>query len=240
MFEHPIGDPTAPYKLPDRIKQLWPESPTPLKHCFTEAMQRKIGAKFRLTMYSHHVLADQKRAVMSVPWHELDYQESTPEQKEKYQAHCKAGRPPEDFVKDTTTELGSKDRVPWSQGMYAGMDCLYPHAWAELVYHFEALSCDELMSCCSRQQTTNMNESIHQKVALMLHKCKSHTTERIEFGTHSLMLSQNFGYLKSSLLNVFGWMTENTSKGLKAKDGFLVKARTPLATWRPNLSLTTS
>ena len=163
MFEPPIGDLTAPYKLPDRIKQLWPESPTPLKHCFTEAMQRKIGAKFRLAVYSHHVLADQKRAVMSVPWHELDYKESTLEQKEKYhsycdrgtgswcqyQAHCAAGQRPEDFVKDTTKELGSKDPVPWSHGMYAGMDCLYPQAWAELVYHFEALSCDELMSRCS-------------------------------------------------------------------------------------------
>ena len=123
-------------------------------------------------------------------------------------------------------KLGSNETVEWTHGILAGMDCLYPQAWAELLYKFEELSCDELMSRCSRQTTTNMNESIHQKLALLVHKCKSHTTERVEFGTGSLQMSQNFGYEKSSLLNVFGWMTESISSGLQHKDKLSVKSAT--------------
>ena len=105
-----------------------------------------------------------------------------------------------------------------TNGLYGGLDCLYQDAFAELVYHFESLSSDELLSRCSRQRTTNMNESFHQKVALVVHKCKSHTTEQIEFTVRSLMLSQNFGYEKASLRNLFCWLNDHISKDLKAKD----------------------
>ena len=38
------------------------------------------------------------------------------------------------------------------------------------------------------------------------------------------MLSQNFGYERSSLLNVLGWMTDESSKGLALKDALSVKS----------------
>ena len=102
--------------------------------------------------------------------------------------------------------------------MYAGMDVLFPQAFAELLHHFETMASDELLSRCSRQRTTNMNESMHQKVALMMHKCKSHSTLRLDFGVGNLMMSQNVGHEKASLLNVLGVVGEDISKYLKFKD----------------------
>ena len=63
-----------------------------------------------------------------------------------------------------------------------------------------------------------MNESVHQKLSLAVKKCKSHTTEVMEFAVSSTMMSHNFGYEKSSLLHALGWVNANVAKGLKAND----------------------
>ena len=52
------------------------------------------------------------------------------------------------------------ETVEWTNGVYAGLNFLYPQAFAELLYKFEALRSDELLIRCSRQATTNMNESM--------------------------------------------------------------------------------
>ena len=185
-----------------------------------------------MAVYTHHTLQAQKDAVRSVPLHELDYQESSLDQKKEYhalcdkgkdsgcqfQAWCADGKDPAQFRRITTKVIGTNKTKPWTRGLYAGLDYLFPEAWAELQYRFKALSSDEVLSRCSRLRTTNVNESIHQKVGLFVKKCKSHTTERIQFGTRSLQMSQNIGYRKSSLLNVYGWLNDDISKGLKFKD----------------------
>ena len=66
--------------------------------------------------------------------------------------------------------------------------------------------------------------SIHQKLALLLHKCKSHSTERVNFAASSILMSHNIGHYRGSLLNVFGWMTHSISKCLERKDGFSIKS----------------
>ena len=93
-------------------------------------------------------------------------------------------------------------RNTWKNGHFAGMDSLFPQAFAELEYHFNYLGSESLMSRCMRQRTTNMNESLHQKLALILHKCKSHTTDRVNFGANSVLMSHNFGHNRGSLLNI--------------------------------------
>ena len=129
IFEHPIGNPASPYDpegLSQCVKKLWPGGKYPLKNKFGNAGVRKIGAKFHKAIYSHNSLEEQKRAVMSVPWHELDYQESSLAQKEQYhyycdkgkdswcqfQAHVAAGHPPENFVEKFTKEPGKKRSCP--------------------------------------------------------------------------------------------------------------------------------
>ena len=242
---HPIGNRAPKFDCHDRIYKLWQDanaftSSKPIQHCFTETLLRRIGARWRLAVYTHNSIEEQQRAVLSVPWHELDYRESTPEQKQHYhrycdkgvdshcqfQAHVAAELRPEDFVRTTALTPGTNETEEWFQGAYAGMDTFVPQAFAELEYKFRDLSSDELMKRCSRQRTTNANESIHQKLALLCHKCISHTTDRIRFGASSLQMVQNFGYLKSSLLNVFGWMTERSKAGLAAKDELSVKSAT--------------
>ena len=99
------------------------------------------------------------------------------------------------------------------------MDTFYPYAWEEFLrYWNKHLANPILMSRCVRQSTTNVNESLHQKASLLVHKCKSHTTERVDFGAKHIILSQNFGYQRSSLMNVFGWISEHVDKGLALKD----------------------
>ena len=222
-----------PLSGPDRIKELWPVGKTrPVEHVFTPAKIKHIGARYKMAIYTHHGVKDQQRAVKSVPWHEADYQESTVEQKQHYHRFCDVGidswcqfqahvankLPLVNFIKTDTLEYGTNERKPWTEGIYAGMDSVQPCAWAELLNIFISASTDELMMRCSRQSTTNMNESIHQKVAVMVHKCKCHLTDAIEFATQHIMMSQNFGYHDSSFLNVLGWTTKSTSRCLKAKD----------------------
>ena len=231
--EPPIGRlPNKGHLLPPSVRDSYPASKKPIKHLFTKARVRAIGSKYRMAVYTHHTLQAQKDAVRSVPLHELDYQESSLDQKKEYhalcdkgkdsgcqfQAWCADGKDPAQFRRITTKVIGTNKTKPWTRGLYAGLDYLFPEAWAELQYRFKALSSDEVLSRCSRLRTTNVNESIHQKVGLFVKKCKSHTTERIQFGTRSLQMSQNIGYRKSSLLNVYGWLNDDISKGLKFKD----------------------
>ena len=61
----------------------------------------------------------------------------------------------------TQLKPGTNETEEWTHGAYAGMDMLVPQAFAELVYKFKELSSDELMCRCSRQRSTNANESIH-------------------------------------------------------------------------------
>ena len=75
--------------------------------------------------------------------------------------------PPQEFEKSSTGQPGTHERIEWTHGTYAGMDCIWPQAWAELLYKFEELGRDELTSRCMRQHT-NANEFIHQKVALFV------------------------------------------------------------------------
>ena len=105
------------------------------------------------------------------------------------------------------------------------MDTLYPYAWEELLLHWKQnLANPILMSRCMKLTTTNINESLHQKASLLLHKCKSHSTERCEFGAKHLVLSQNFGYVRSSMMNVFGWVSGHVHKGLSWKDRLSVES----------------
>ena len=99
------------------------------------------------------------------------------------------------------------------------MDTLYPHAWEELLLYWKRkLANPILMSLCITLTTTNINESMHQKASIVLHKCKSHSTDRCDFGCKHLVLSQNYGYERSSMMKVFGWVSKHVAKGLTLKD----------------------
>ena len=105
------------------------------------------------------------------------------------------------------------------------MDTLYPHAWEELLLYWKRkLANPILMSLCITLTTTNINESMHQKASILLHKCKSHSTDKCDFGCKHLVLSQNFGYVQSSMMNVFGWVSEHVTKGLTLKDRYSIKS----------------
>ena len=65
---------------------------------------------------------------------------------------------------------------------------------------------------------------MHQKASILLHKCKSHSTDRCDFGCKHLVLSQNFGYVESSMMNVFDWVSEHVTKGLTLKDRNSIKS----------------
>ena len=238
LLEYPIGHSKPPWETPSWLIETYPSETKPIEHLFSESKVRDIGAKYRLAVYSHYGLANQKKAVRAVLWHELDHMDTTLAQKEHYhrycdqgvdsgcqfQAHIAQGKSPSEFRKIDTGTFDPNVRESWTHGLYAGMDTLFPEAFGELVCHFESISCYELMSRCSRQRTTNLNESLHQKMALMVHKCKSHGTENIEFGTHHLLMSQNLGYHDSSMVNIFGWMTDDISKDLRKKDQVSVRS----------------
>ena len=236
--EPPIGDLVPkPDLVPNWLKEkCWrgKNKNRPIAHLFTMSVLNIIGAHYRLAVYSHDTLADQKTAVFSVPWHQLDFYGSTKDQKEHFHRYCDQGRASDCQFQSAKASGEDMDRwerttakrltpngietVEWTNGVYAGLNFLYPQAFAELLYKFEALRSDELLIRCSRQATTNMNESMHQKVALLVKKCKAHNTPRIEFGVGSLMLSQNFGYEKASLLHALGWVNPHILKGLRFKD----------------------
>ena len=38
------------------------------------------------------------------------------------------------------------------------------------------------------------------------------------------MLTQNFGYVRASMMNVFGWVSDHVHKGLSYKDKFAIKS----------------
>ena len=175
---------------------------------------------------------------MSIPWHDADHIDTTLEQKEIYHDLCDKGsdsrcqyqkwkadgNDPALFQRQFRRDIEGR-QVEWKQGFFAGMDTFYPYAWEELLLHWKRnLANPILMSRCMKLTTTNINESLHQKASLLLHKCKSHSTERCDFGAKHLVLSQNFGYVRASMMNVFGWVSEYVHKGLTLKDKLSIKS----------------
>ena len=238
--EPPIGLIAGRWPVPDWLIEEQPNQPssTPIAHLFTERLVRKLGQKFKLATYTHDTVEDKCRAVMSIPWHDADHIDTTLEQKEIYHDLCDKGsdsrcryqkwkadgRDPASFRRQFRWDLQGRE-VEWKRGFFAGMDTLYPYAWEELLLHWKRnLANPILMSRCMKLTTTNINESLHQKASLLLHKCKSHSTERCEFGAKHLVLSQNFGYVRSSMMNVFGWVSGHVHKGLSWKDRLSVES----------------
>ena len=72
------------------------------------------------------------------------------------------------------------------------------------------------------QQPISMKAST--KKHLLVHKCKKHTTERTDFSAKHLILSQNFGYQCSSLMNIFGWISDDVERGGEAPLKIRIKA----------------
>ena len=91
MDFEPIGNPDPPhYQVPDWIKGHYRNPNKPIAHCFIDKRLKRVCALYRLAVYSHDSVETKKRAVMSIPWHELDYSGSSLEQKE-YHRFCDQG-----------------------------------------------------------------------------------------------------------------------------------------------------
>ena len=61
-----------------------------LRHIFTNQFCHKVAAKYRLAVYSHckEGIEAQSRAVLSIPFHELDHIDTTVAQKQHYHRYC--------------------------------------------------------------------------------------------------------------------------------------------------------
>ena len=116
------------------------------------------------------------------------------------------------------------------------MDTIFPKAFEELVCRFKDMGCPELMSHCSRLQTTNMNESIHSKLWVLCNKHKNHGLERVKFAAQQVILTHNFGRRRASLLNVLGTMDPSMFHDLDILDRESVR----VASRKHTLSLSTS
>ena len=155
----------APFEVPSWLKEArYPSHANTkyvLSHIFTNQFCRKIAAKYRLAVYAHcdEGLEAQSKAVLSIPYHELDHRNSTVAQKEKYHKYCddscgfkkwlKDGNAAGDYQKKYTKDI-HRNTVTWEHGAFAGMDTIFPNAFEELVCSFRDMGCAELMSGCTR------------------------------------------------------------------------------------------
>ena len=169
----------------------------------------------------------QRRAVLSIIFHELDYQEADVEQRLYYHRFCDTGcdffkhiqakKDPSQYKKDTTRDTQGK-KVPWTKGIFAGMDTVVPIAFKQLCETVVAFANPTLISRCKSLRTTNANESLHSKIFTVINKRKYHGYDRFIFGCQYVILAHNFGYLKSSFLHVLGTMSKRATIDLAYKD----------------------
>ena len=207
---------TSPLEIVEDITPKTAQTKYVLAPRFEEAKGTlyRIANLFVLAVYDHvdQGTAMQSRQVLAILFHELDHKLTTPEQKEhyhrfcgnwcKYQQHVKNGGSPEGYVRTRN-------------GVFAGIDTDYQNAFRELVARFKHLGSHDLMQRCSMPITTNMAESIHARLHLLGSKAKMHALARLMFCAEQVMLTSNFGQIKSNLACVFGTQSNVAVKDLK-------------------------
>ena len=169
----------------------------------------------------------QRRAVISIIFHELDYPEADVEQRIYYHRFCdtgcdfykhlKAKKDPKHYKKETTKD-GNGNQVPWKKGIFAGMDTVQPLAFKQLCETVVSFANPTLISRCQTLRTTNANESAHSKIFTVLNKRKYHGHERFKFGCQHVILAHNFGHLNSSFLHVLGTLSRTAVTDLAYMD----------------------
>ena len=217
-------------------------------HTFTNELCYKIARVYRLAVFSNCDKGPeaQSKAVLSIVYHETDHNKTAEDQKQYYHRFCgdhcdyvkwckydKTGLP---YKKTSSTDHSGK-KISWSAGVFAGMDTLFPEAYEELVAHFKKLGHQDRMKRCSKNRTTNMNESMHNNFHYIVNKHKKHRFNRYHFAAQHTMLVKNFGHFKSSLCNVFGTMSEQMAHDLQQKDKDTARASSLIHTRNPTSNM---
>ena len=186
-----------------------------LKSRFGVQNMHRIAHLYVLAVYDHadQGTAMQTKQVFAILFHELDHQWTTDDQRSYYHQYCGSWCRFRKWIKDGES-AGSYSHVDsswvedknkaWKQGIFAGIDTLYPNAFRELVAKFRILGKQDLMDRCSIPVTTNMCESIHARLVDIVSKDKAHSLARIMFAAKQVMLTSVLGLLKSNLDCVFG------------------------------------
>ena len=216
---------------PQHIKQLF-GGPTKIyivRDLLTSTNLYKFQNKFRLAVYKHMKDGQkiQRRAVLSIVFHELDYAEADIDQRIYYHRFCdtgcdffkhlKAKKDPKLYKKETTKDYNGK-QVPWKKGIFAGMDTVEPLAFKQLCETVAAFANPTLISRCTTLRTTNANESMHSKIFTVINKRKKHGHKRFVFGCQHVILAHNFGHLNSSFFNVLGTLSMTAAADLAYMD----------------------
>ena len=216
---------------PQYIKTLFggPSKIYKVRDIFTPSVLYKFQNKFRLAVYKHMKDGQiiQRRAVLSIIFHELDYAEADLDQRTYYHRFCdtgcdfvkhlKAKKDPQLYKKETTKDSDG-NQVPWKKGVFAGMDSVVPLAFKQLCETVVSFANPTLISRCQTLRTTNANESIHSKIFSVINKRKKHGHERVVFGCQHVILAHNFGHLNSSFLHVLGTLSNTAATDLAYRD----------------------
>ena len=201
-----------------------------LKDVFSPTNCFRFQNKFRYAVYKHMAggTYEQRRAVLSVAYHELDYPEAEPtQQRVYYHRFCDSGC---DFFKHMqetedpltyekhTTKNNRGEEIPWDHGIFAGMDLLFPLAFKQLCSQLLVMANPNLISRCHTLRTTNGNESLNSKVFAVIQKRKHHKKPRVTFALQQVAMAHNFGHYRASLQHVLGTMGDKAKEGLSYKD----------------------
>ena len=192
-------------------------------------MCNDLSQLYKLAVYQNRERGTeaQSLAVMAVLHHEMDYPESTVDEKVEYHQLCgdwcdfkvwkSQNKPLEEFVREKKKNLQGIE-IKWEGGILAKLKIEHAQAYNGLKEVFEKLGNTELMSRCTQILTQNLNESLHARMWKHCLKHKPHGIDIYNFCAKHVVLAHNFGHYAASMHHILGSMTKAIQDTLKSDD----------------------